>query len=120
MNKDDYMLSFEHFMKAEQYMRLYPTVLLTDKVVAFAKACECFWLLDVFASHLLNLDGEKDPFTVFKVAPSPDLITLTVDDNRGVILAEQVIEYANFPEDSIMLYGCWYEDYWIVMLPSEY
>ncbi len=103
------------------YTRLCPKTVLTDGALFLAEQGQCFWLLDVFASHLLStIDGEQEPFTCLKMTKQGDAALIMIDDGNGVDLASQEIEYINFPLEAIKLYGCWSEDYWIIMLPSEY
>ncbi|WP_420875832.1 DUF6876 family protein [Polynucleobacter sphagniphilus] len=45
---------------------------------------------------------------------------LTIDDGKGTILASQNIECTDFPLEQINLYGVWSDQFWVIMLPSEY
>jgi hypothetical protein len=45
---------------------------------------------------------------------------VVIEDGNEHVIAKQHIEHTDFPLASIMLYGCWGEDGWVVMLPSEY
>jgi hypothetical protein len=50
-----------------------------------------------------------------------ELVNLgVIEDGNDHVIAKQHIEYTDFPLPSMMLYGCWGEDGWVVMLPSEY
>lgn len=121
MNEQELTTALAHFTGTDGYTRLYPKLLLTDGAVFLAEKAGCFWLMDVFASHLFTaIDADMEPFTVLNLIKHSDSAKVTIDDGNGVVLAEQDIEFTDFPLASIKLYGCWSEDYWIVMLPSEY
>jgi len=77
--------------------------------------------MDVFASHLLTgIDGDQEPFTCLNLTKAGESANIVIDDNNGFRLASQEILYTDFPLDEIKLYGCWENDVWVVMLPSEY
>lgn len=121
MNPQDLTDALANFTGTETYTRLYPKILLTDGAVFLAENAGCFWLMDVFASHLLTaIDADREPFTVLNLTKSNDSARVVIDDGNGLVLAEQDIEYTDFPLQSIKLYGCWCDEYWVLMLPSEY
>ena len=45
---------------------------------------------------------------------------IVIDDGNGLVLASQEIMYTDFPIDEIVLYGCWENEIWVLMLPSKY
>jgi hypothetical protein len=45
---------------------------------------------------------------------------VVIDDGDENILAQQVIEYTDFPLNEITLFACWTGEYWVIMLTSEY
>jgi hypothetical protein len=45
---------------------------------------------------------------------------LKLDDGNDNILAQQFIEYTDFPLDEIKLYACYNGDIWVIMIPREY
>jgi hypothetical protein len=111
----------KHFTGTTAYYRLYPKILLTDGTKYLADQASCYWLMDVFASHLLTaIDGNIEPFTCLQLVKTGDQALVQIDDGNGVLLAEQHIEFTDFPLDSIKLFACWNEEYWVLMLPSEY
>jgi hypothetical protein len=110
-----------HFTGTSAYYRLYPTVLLTDGTKYLADQAGCYWLMDVYASHLLTaINGEQEPFTCLQLVKTGYQALIQIDDGNGVLLAEQHIEFTDFPLDSIKLFACWENDYWVILLPSEY
>lgn len=110
-----------HFTGTPAYYRLYPTVVLTDGTKYLADQASCYWLMDVYASHLLTaIDGELEPFTCLNLVKDNDSALIQIDDGNGVILAEQHVEFTDFPLEAIKLFACWTDDYWVILLPSEY
>lgn len=121
MNEHALITALAHFSGTECYTRLYPQILLTDGTKFLAENADCFWLMDIFASHLLtSINPNQEPFTVLNLIKHHDSAMVVIDDGNGVILATQAIEYTDFPLESIKLYGCWNEAFWILMLPGEY
>lgn len=121
MQKQTLTQELQHFTGTTAYFRLFPKVLLTDGTKYLAEHAGCYWLMDVFASYLLTIvKSEQEPFTCLNLAKDNDSAVIQIDNGNGQCLAEQRIEFTDFPLDSIKLYGCWTGDYWVLMLPSEY
>lgn len=120
MTAEELEQALGHFTGTVGYARLYPTLLLTDGAVFFADNAGAWWLMDVYASYLLALDGDKEPFTVLKLTCANSSAYIVIDDGNGNVIAQQQIEFTDFPLSAITLYGCWTDDVWVVMLPSEY
>ncbi len=121
MDRQSLAAALSQFTGTEGYTRHFPKILLTDGAVFLAEQAKCFWLLDVYASHLLtSIDGDKEPFTCLKLTKTGESAEIVIDDGNGVVLANQEILYTDFPLDEIKLYGCWENEVWIMMLPSEY
>jgi len=76
--------------------------------------------MDVYVSYLLHIDGDAEPFTCLKMTVSDNSAMVVIEDGNDHLIAKQHIEYTDFPLSSITLYGCWNEEGWVVMLPSEY
>jgi hypothetical protein len=109
-----------NFIGTERYYRLRRDLLVTDGVKHLAEQAECFWLLDLYWSHLLGIDHIANPFTVLKMTVQKSAAYVVIEDGNDNVLAQQFVEYTDFPLASIMLYGCWAEQEWVVMLTSEY
>jgi len=120
MNADELETQLGQFTGTTQYARLYAHLFLTDGAVFLAEQAKSWWLLDVYASYLLHINGNKEPFTCLKMTVSDNSAMVVIEDGNDHVIAKQHIEYTDFPLPSIMLYGCWGEDGWVVMLPSEY
>ncbi len=120
MEEAELLSGLKQFTGSDVLARLTRTVLLTEGVRYLAESAECFWLLDVYASHLMAVDSNKDWFTCLKITRTNRTATVSIEDGNGRVLAKQKIEYTDFPLQAYTLYGCWAGDFWVVMLPSEY
>ena len=120
MNADELESSLRQFTGTTQYTRLMDNVLLTDGAVFLADNAKALWLLDVYASYLLHINGDREPYTCLKLTVSDNSAMAVIEDGNDKVIAKQHIEYTDFPLASITLYSCWSEDVWVVMLPSEY
>ena len=110
----------KQFIGTGHYYRVRPNLMATDGVKYLAEKAECFWLLDVYWSHLLGMDHIANPFTVLKLTVQKNAAYVVIEDGNSNVLAQQFIEYTDFPLTSITLYGCWNEQEWVLMLTSEY
>lgn len=111
--------SLQQFLGTDTYTRHSRFVALTEGALFLAEEACCYWLLDLFSSHLIALNN-KEEFICLKLVKINDSAEVTIDDGNGRTLAKQHIEYTDFPLDSLVLYGCWVCDYWVLMLPTEY
>jgi hypothetical protein len=67
MKEQELTTALAQFTGTDGYTRLYPKLLLTDGALFLAENAQCFWLMDVFASHLMTaIDANKEPFPVSK------------------------------------------------------
>jgi hypothetical protein len=120
MNAEDLHSQLRQFTGTTQYARLFANVMLTDGAIYLADNAQAWWLLDVYASYLLHIDGDREPFTCLKLTVADNSAVVVIEDGNDHLIAKQVIDYTDFPLASITLYGCWSDDVWVVMLPSEY
>ena len=120
MNADELEQGLRQHTGSTQYAKLYANLFLTDGAVYLADNAKSWWLLDVYASYLLNIIGNKDPFTCLKMTVADNSAMVVIEDGNDKVIAKQDIEYTDFPLTSITLYGCWTDGNWVVMLPSEY
>jgi len=112
--------NYRQFTGTTQYARLFAHLFLTDGAVFLADNAKAWWLMDVYASHLLHENGDSEPFTCLKLTVSDSSAMVVIENGNEKVIAKQHIEYTDFPLHSITLYSCWGEDGWVVMLPSEY
>ena len=99
---------------------LTPSMRLTEGALYLAQAAKCFWLFDLYASHLIDRDGDKDWFNCLKLVKRGEGAEIVIEDGNDNALAKQTVDYTDFPLDSITLFACWCQNYWVVMLPGEY
>ena len=111
-----------HFYGTQQYHRwsgLFKTV-LTDGAKYLAEQAQCYWLMDVIASHLpkpVNIY----PFVVAKLKKNKhDSFSFSLEDGNYNVISSQEIEYSDFPLDEYELFVQYSGDAWVIMLTSEY
>ncbi|MDP3620630.1 MAG: hypothetical protein Q8R65_01760 [Polynucleobacter sp.] len=119
MNAKELSSTLRQFTGTEHYYRLYKDVVLTDGVKYLADEAKCYWLMDAIATYL-RFFQPKEYFACCKLKVVNESAVLTIDDGNGTILASQNIEYTDFPLPQIDLYGVWSEEFWVIMLTSEY
>lgn len=120
LEEKELLATLKKFTGCDQLARLKRTVLLSEGSRYLAKAAECYWLFDLYASHLSSVDGKKDWFTCLKITKKDNSASVSIEDGNSNVLATQKIEYTDFPLSAITLYGCWTGDFWVLMLPTEY
>lgn len=120
VEENELLANLKHFTGCDQLARLTPKVLLTEGSRYLAERANCFWLFDVYASHLSVIDGNTEGFTCLKLKRTECSATVSIEDGNDNVLAKQIIEYTDFPLSEITLYGSWTGDYWVLMLTSEY
>jgi len=111
-----------HFTGTEAYYKwsvLSPSV-LTDGTKYVAKELGAYWLFDVIASHIEHGDMPKQNMYFSKLAVDDGSAKLTIDDGNGKTLAQQEIDFTDFPLDSIDIWSQWDGSKWVHHLPSEY
>lgn len=119
INSKSLLENLGQFTGTCQYYRINPKILLTDGTFYLAEQTGAFWLMTVFASHLVELNPE-DCFAVLKLNVDGFASTVTIEDGNDTLLATQKIEFTDFPLSSVTLYGCSDGKQWVLMLPSEY
>lgn len=120
MEADQLESTLRQFTGTAHYSQLFANLFLTDGAVYLADTAHAWWLMDVYASYLLHIDGNKEAFTCLKITVADSRAMIVIDDGNGMVIAKQKIEYTDFPLNTCTLYGCWTDDVWVVMLPSEY
>lgn len=112
--------NLKQFTGTQQYARLTRTVVLTEGALYLAEQAGCYWLFDLYASHLSAINSNVEEFTCLKLSKVDSSANVVIDDGNNNVLAKQFVEFTDFPLNAITLYACWAGDYWVVMLPSEY
>ena len=108
------------FTGTERYYRLYPNLVLTDGAKYLADSAGCYWLMDLYASHLASVDPNEERFTCLKLNKGGSGADIVIEDGNTQLLAQQHIEYTDFPIDSFVFYAVWACEFWVLMLQSEY
>ena len=108
------------FIGAAQYYRITQRFIVTEGVKYLADRASCYWLLDLYASHLVSVNQVADSFTVLKLIRHGSMADISIEDGNDRVLAVQHVGYTDFPLPVIQLFACWDGQYWVAMLPSEY
>jgi hypothetical protein len=111
--------NLKHFTGTEQYHRFHSRTVLTDGALYLAEVARCFWLMDVFASHLTEIATDHG-MACLKLKRIGEGAQVVIDNGDENVLAKQEIAYTDFPLDEITLFACWSGGYWVIMLTSEY
>ena len=112
--------ALSQFTGTEQYYRLYPTLVLTDGTKYLADTAGCYWLMDLYASHLASVDPKVESFTCLKLTKNGIGAEIEIEDGNTHALAKQHVEYTDFPLDTFVFYAVWAGEFWVSMLTSEY
>ena len=107
------------FIGTTGYFRISRRHLLTDGTKYLAEEAECFWMMDAIASHLSEI-GTEDWFVQVRVTVNGNRATMIYEDGSGKEHARQEIPYTDLLVSNIKLYACFSDEYWTIMLPSEY
>ena len=116
----DLLNQLSQFTGTEKYYRLYPKVVLTDGTQYLADTAGCYWLMDLYASHLVSIDPEVESFTCLKLNKRGSVAEVLIEDGNAQLLAQQHVEYTDFPLDTFVFYAVWAGEFWVLMLRSEY
>ncbi len=116
----DLLDQLAQFTGTERYFQIYPKAVLTDGTYYLANRAGCYWLMDLYASHLAMIDPDVDSFTCLKLNKRGNSADIVIEDGNTQELAKQHIEYTDFPLDTFMCYGIWSGEFWVLMLTSEY
>lgn len=116
-----------HFYGTQEYHRwsiLFRAV-MTDGAKYLADHAECYWLMDMIASHAMKQTKENRRFLVAKIKKGEgNSATFTLEDGNYNVLAKQEIEYTDFCLDEYELFvQSTYDangEYLVIMLKNEY
>jgi hypothetical protein len=108
------------FTGTESFYKILPLFVVTDGVKYLMEAANCYWLMQLYGLHLVDIDFNDEPFTVLKLTRKKQGAIVRIEDGNGGVLVEQKIDYTDFVLDSITLYASWAEKHWVCMLTSEY
>ena len=121
--KDEILAELPNFYDTENYHRLSPlfrTFVLTDGAKYLADAAGAWWLMDAIASHLGSYRDEGFVVAKLQRATATNGWVLRLEDGNDGLLADQLIEFSDFPLEEITLYIIQQDDLRVILLPSEY
>ena len=121
MNSNNLEQELRQFTGTDGYTRwsaLFRNFVLTDGALYLAEAAGAYWLMDAIASHIGAYKNED--FVVAKLFQFDEGWNLQLEDGNDEVLADQIIEYSDFPLDEITLYVIQQDDLWVILLTSEY
>ena len=121
LTKQEILNTLPNFYGTDGYTRWSPifrNFLLTDGAKFIAEACDAYWLVDLFASHLPAYKDEG--FAVLYLKVKDGKAVAQIEDGNGKVLKKQKIEYTDFPLDAVVLYCVPQDDNFVILLPSEH
>jgi hypothetical protein len=116
----DLKCALEQFTGTEHYYRIYPKVVLTDGTKYLADVAGCYWLMDLYASHLASVEPRIESFTCLKLTRCGVGAEIVIEDGNTHALAKQQIEYTDFLLENFTFFAVWSGEFWVLMLRSEY
>ena len=119
-NQQQLVSDLAQFTGTNGYYRMYANFYLTDGTKYLAEKAECFWLFDLYWSHIMSIVPSENEFTVLKMTVQKSSAYVAIEDGNDNVLASQFVEYTDFPLPSITLYCSWFGEGWVAMLTSEY
>ena len=126
MNEREIREGLVGFTGSETFLRyspLFPNVIITEGVRWLADAAECYWLVDLIASHLPAVQKAGETFAVVMVertTGSGATFAIVDDIPATTIFADQKVDYTDFPLAVLKLYVGFDSENWTIMLPDEY
>jgi hypothetical protein len=110
----------ESFLRGLAFSRILPTFVVTDGVKYLMEQAQCYWLAQLYGLHLVDIDFNREQFTVLKLKRRGDGARIFIEDGNSNTLSYQGLDYTDFPMDEITLFATWSGEFWVAMLPSEY
>jgi len=119
MNTYELENNLSHFTGTENYYRVMPRLVITDGVRYLANQANSYWLVSTIYSYLTTQPIHSE-FVFATLTVSEKTADLVLDDGNDQVIAEQAIEYTDFPLDEISIYCSYREKTWVLLLQSEY
>ena len=123
MNSNNLEQELRQFTGTEAYTRwspLFRSFVLTDGALYLAEQAKCFWLMDAVASHRGSYKDEAFVVAKLQRATATNGWVLRLEDGNDGLLADQLIEFSDFPLDEITLYVEYDGTNHVILLPSEH
>jgi hypothetical protein len=96
MNAAEIQARLKHYRGSDILAHLTPTMLLTEGALYLAQAAKCFWLFNLYASHLAEIDGDLDWFNCLKLSKQREGPRVLIEDGNDKVLAQQSVDYTDF------------------------
>lgn len=99
------------------------SVLMTEGVVFLARQAQAHWLTDAIAIYLHDARAKREEFQVWQLSvdgTTRRAVLSMTDGNSTKPIITQLLDYTDFPLDSITLWLVASGNHWVLMLPSEY
>lgn len=117
-----------NFYGTEAYHRLsalFPRVVATDGVKWLAENAECFWLMDIIASHQAEIKQKRSiqglqVWQLTKKQGGGCQVVCTNGNKRAREVVHQDVPMTDFPLGTIRLYCEPQEDLQVILLPGEH
>ena len=119
MNTHELQTNLSHFSGTENYYQVMPRLVITDGVQYLASQTSSYWLVSAIYSYLTTQPICSE-FVVARLTVIGKTADLVLDDGNDQVIAEQAIDYTDFPLDGISIYCSYQEKTWVLLLPSEY
>jgi hypothetical protein len=110
----------ERSFNGESLQRITTSTAITGTLLTWTVEHECFWLLDVYASHLCAIDPKREWFTCLEISVMHSAARIVIHDGNHNKLAAQRVDYTDFALPYAKLYAVWQQPYWVIMLPEDY
>ncbi len=122
MNAEQIIEGLRQFTGTSAYYRLNSRTVLTDGTKFLAENAQCFWLMEAIASHLSAVPTDEYFCIALLTKGKEHAAYLEIVDDvpQTKYYATQIVEYTDFPLESIKLYCSRAEDWWVLLLPQEY
>lgn len=126
MNQQELDWFLAQYIGTENYYRHSYKFYFTDGIKGLADKVGAYWLIDMIASYAPRFPNFKqDKFLAkLKCNPNANRAIFTITDLNDRVLIKQMIEYTDFPVESItLIVGKAYlnpsEECWVTCLLSE-
>lgn len=125
-SKEEIQASLDQFTGSDTFHKwsiMFRRDVMTEGVRWLAENAECYWLMDLIASHQSTSSVRKEEFQTWiltKSKSSSGALAVAEDGNENRI-ASQRVKYTDFPLDTIKFFAVRNELGGItIMLPNEY
>lgn len=122
-NKETNTMTLQHelgqFCGTMEYHRYSRKLVLTDGARYLAERAGCFWLVSIVDSILPQVRNESFLSVRMIKNPNASAIVEITDGNEKPIF-RQAIEFTDFPMNEIQLFVQESDQFWVMMLTTEY